>query len=80
MKTLHPMIHAGILAIRSNPEHMRQLKELGVKPIDLVAINLYPFRETVMRDGVEREEVIENIDIGGPTMIRRRPKTGRTWR
>lgn len=70
VKTLHPMIHAGILAIRSNPEHMRQLKELGVKPIDLVAINLYPFRETVMRDGVEREEVIENIDIGGPTMIR----------
>ena len=70
VKTLHPMIHAGILAIRSNPEHMRQLNELGVKPIDLVAINLYPFRETVMRDGVEREEVIENIDIGGPTMIR----------
>lgn len=70
VKTLHPMIHAGILAIRSNPEHMRQLNELGVKPIDLVAINLYPFRETVMRNGVEREEVIENIDIGGPTMIR----------
>ena len=80
VKTLHPMIHAGILAIRSNPEHMRQLKELGVKPIDLVAINSYPFRETVMRDGVEREEVIENIDIGGPTMIRAAAKTGRTWR
>lgn len=70
VKTLHPKIHAGVLAIRSNPEHMRQLKELGVDTIDIVAINLYPFKATVLKDGVEREEVIENIDIGGPTMLR----------
>lgn len=70
VKTLHPMIHAGILAIRDNEEHMKQLKELGVTPIDIVAINLYPFKATVLKKDVEREEVIENIDIGGPTMIR----------
>lgn len=70
VKTLHPKIHAGILAMRSNPEHMRQLSELGVTPIDIVAINLYPFKETILKDGVTLEEAIENIDIGGPTMIR----------
>ena len=70
VKTLHPMIHAGILAVRSNPEHMAQLEKLGVTPIDIVAINLYPFKQTVLKEGVTREEVIENIDIGGPTMIR----------
>ncbi|MBQ8509610.1 MAG: bifunctional phosphoribosylaminoimidazolecarboxamide formyltransferase/IMP cyclohydrolase [Clostridia bacterium] len=70
VKTLHPMIHAGILAMRSNPEHMAQLEKLGVTPIDVVAINLYPFKQTVLKPGVEREEVIENIDIGGPTMLR----------
>ncbi len=70
VKTLHPMIHAGILAIRDNEEHMKQIEELGVTPIDIVAINLYPFKATVLKEGVEREEVIENIDIGGPTMIR----------
>lgn len=70
VKTLHPKIHAGILAMRSNPEHMKQLKELGIDTIDLVAINLYPFRQTIMKDGVKMAEAIENIDIGGPTMIR----------
>ncbi|NLE12807.1 MAG: bifunctional phosphoribosylaminoimidazolecarboxamide formyltransferase/IMP cyclohydrolase [Clostridiales bacterium] len=70
VKTLHPMIHAGILAVRDNPEHMKQLKELGITPIDIVAINLYPFKKTILREGVTREEAIENIDIGGPTMIR----------
>ncbi|MBR6726344.1 MAG: bifunctional phosphoribosylaminoimidazolecarboxamide formyltransferase/IMP cyclohydrolase, partial [Clostridia bacterium] len=70
VKTLHPMIHAGILAMRDNAEHMEQLEKLGVTPIDIVAINLYPFKQTVLKEGVEREEVIENIDIGGPTMIR----------
>ena len=70
VKTLHPMVHAGILAMRNNPEHMSQLNELGVTPIDVVAINLYPFKQTILKDGVTLEEAIENIDIGGPTMIR----------
>ena len=71
VKTLHPMIHAGILAMRSNPEHMKQLEELGVTPIDVVAINLYPFKATILKQPpVSLEEAIENIDIGGPTMIR----------
>jgi phosphoribosylaminoimidazolecarboxamide formyltransferase/IMP cyclohydrolase len=69
VKTLHPAIHAGILARRDKPEHMAQLAEHGFVPIDIVAVSLYPFRETVAR-GAERDEVIENIDIGGPTMIR----------
>lgn len=70
VKTLHPAIHAGILAIRGDAEHTRQLAELAITPIDLVVVNLYPFRDTVMKPGVAMEEVIENIDIGGPTMIR----------
>lgn len=70
VKTLHPNIHAGILAMRDNPEHMEQLKRLGIGTIDIVAVNLYPFKATILKDGVTREEAIENIDIGGPTMIR----------
>lgn len=70
VKTLHPKIHAGILAMRANEEHMQQLKELGVDMIDVVAVNLYPFKQTILRDGVTLEEAIENIDIGGPTMLR----------
>ena len=70
VKTLHPMIHAGLLAIRSNEEHMAQIKELGVEPIDMVIINLYPFRQTIEKPGVTFEDAIENIDIGGPTMLR----------
>lgn len=70
VKTLHPMIHAGILAMRNNPEHMAALDDLGVTPIDIVDINLYPFRETVLRDDVTFQDIIEKIDIGGPTMLR----------
>lgn len=70
VKTLHPVVHAGILAMRSNPEHMRQIDELGIVPIDVVAINLYPFKATIEKPGVGLQEAIENIDIGGPTMLR----------
>lgn len=70
VKTLHPAIHGGILAMRSNPEHMRQIEELGIAPIDIVAINLYPFKQTILKPGVRLEDAVENIDIGGPTMIR----------
>ncbi|WRS28931.1 bifunctional phosphoribosylaminoimidazolecarboxamide formyltransferase/IMP cyclohydrolase [Oscillospiraceae bacterium MB08-C2-2] len=70
VKTLHPMVHAGILAMRENPTHMEQLKELGVEPIDLVVINLYPFKATIRKEGCTLEEAVENIDIGGPTMLR----------
>lgn len=70
VKTLHPAIHAGILAIRNNTEHMEQLNKLGIATIDIVAINLYPFKATILKDGAKREEIIENIDIGGPTMLR----------
>lgn len=70
VKTLHPKVHAGLLAIRSNEEHMQQIKELGVETIDLVVINLYPFKQTILKGNVELEEAIENIDIGGPTMLR----------
>ena len=70
VKTLHPGVHAGILANRGVPAHMDQLAEQGLEPIDLVAVNLYPFAATVARPGVTVDEAIENIDIGGPTMIR----------
>lgn len=70
VKTLHPVIHAGLLAIRSNPSHMKQLADLNIEPIDLVVVNLYPFKETILKEGVTREEAVENIDIGGPTMLR----------
>jgi phosphoribosylaminoimidazolecarboxamide formyltransferase/IMP cyclohydrolase len=70
VKTLHPGVHAGILANRAEPSHMEALAEQGLSAIDLVAVNLYPFEATVARPGVNLEEAIENIDIGGPTMIR----------
>ena len=70
VKTLNPRIYAGLLAVRSNPEHMATLAEHGIEPIDLVCVNLYPFEQTAARRGVEDDEVIENIDIGGPTLIR----------
>ena len=69
VKTLHPNVHAGLLAMRSNAEHMKQLEELGINTIDIVAVNLYPFKATLAR-GADFAECIENIDIGGPTMIR----------
>ncbi|MCD8201789.1 MAG: bifunctional phosphoribosylaminoimidazolecarboxamide formyltransferase/IMP cyclohydrolase [Clostridia bacterium] len=69
VKTLHPAVHAGLLAMRSNPEHMAQLEKLGINTIDIVCVNLYPFKETLMK-GASFDECVENIDIGGPTMIR----------
>ncbi len=70
VKTLHPNVEGGILAIRDNENHQKQMSELGVEPIDIVVCNLYPFKQTVLKPGVSHEEIIENIDIGGPTMIR----------
>ena len=70
VKTLHPKVHGGILARRELPEHMETLKENGIQTIDLVCVNLYPFRETISKEGVTLEEAIENIDIGGPSMVR----------
>ena len=70
VKTLHPTIHGGLLARREDPEHMRVASEHGIAPIDLVAVNLYPFQATAAKPGVTPEEVIENIDIGGPSMLR----------
>lgn len=70
VKTLHPAVHGGILAMRDKPEHMKQLADLGIETIDIVAINLYPFKETILKPGVTLEDAIENIDIGGPTMLR----------
>lgn len=70
VKTLHPMVHAGILAMRDNPAHMDQIHALGVVPIDVVCVNLYPFKQTMLKPGVTFEECIENIDIGGPSMLR----------
>jgi len=69
VKTLHPRVHAGILADRSNPDHERQLRELDVEPFDLVVSNLYPFRDTVL-SGAGPAECVEQIDIGGPSMVR----------
>lgn len=69
VKTLHPRVHAGILADTTNPDHVRQLEELGVEGFDLVVVNLYPFTDTVM-SGAGQDECIEQIDIGGPTMVR----------
>lgn len=77
VKTLHPFIHGGILAIRSDPKHMQRINELGIEPIDLVVVNLYPFKETIAKPQVEREECIENIDIGGPSMLRAAAKNHR---
>ncbi len=70
VKTLNPYIHGGILAVRDNPEHMAQMEKHGIKGIDLVAVNLYPFKETIAKPDVTLAEAIENIDIGGPAMVR----------
>ena len=70
VKTLHPKIHGGILALRDNPEHMKALQLHGIKTIDMIVVNLYPFEKTISREDVTFDEAIENIDIGGPTMIR----------
>ena len=70
VKTLHPAVHGGLLARRDLPEHMAAIAEHGIAPIDLVAVNLYPFSQTAARPGVTPDDVIEQIDIGGPSMLR----------
>ena len=70
VKTLHPNIHAGILARRDLPDHMAAIEDKGIQPVDMVVINLYPFKETVLKEGSTLEDIVENIDIGGPSMIR----------
>ena len=70
VKTLHPLVHGGLLARRDLPEHVAAMREHGIEPIDLVVVNLYPFRETAAKAGVVPDEVVEQIDIGGPSMLR----------
>lgn len=70
VKTLHPNIHGGLLAVRNNPSHMNQLKENNIETIDMVVVNLYPFKETISKPDVQFQDAIENIDIGGPSMLR----------
>jgi phosphoribosylaminoimidazolecarboxamide formyltransferase/IMP cyclohydrolase len=70
VKTLHPKVHGGLLGIRTNPEHVKVMKAHGIEEIDMVIINLYPFKQTIAKEGCTLEEAIENIDIGGPTMLR----------
>ena len=70
VKTLHPKIHGGLLSRRDNLRDMEEIKEQGIDTIDMVVVNLYPFEETISRQGVSFAEAIENIDIGGPTMLR----------
>ena len=70
VKTLHPLVHGGLLYLRGNAEHERTVAEHGIAPIDLVVVNLYPFEATVAKPGVTLHDAIENIDIGGPSMLR----------
>ncbi len=77
VKTLHPRIHGGLLARRDRPDHLAALRESGIEPIEMVVVNLYPFEATVARPGAGREEIIEMIDIGGPSMIRSAAKNHR---
>jgi len=70
VKTLHPKVHGALLALRDNPQHMKEIEKHKIELIDMVVINLYPFEATVAKKGVTKEEAIENIDIGGPTMLR----------
>jgi len=76
LKSLHPKIHAGLLALRNNPQHLAELKEHDIGLIDMVVVNLYPFEKTIQKPGVTTEEAIENIDIGGPSMLRSAAKNG----
>ena len=77
VKTLHPKIHGAFLALRDNADHLASMNEHGIDPIDLVVVNLYPFEQTIAKDGVSLEEAVENIDIGGPAMIR---SAAKNWR
>ncbi|NIQ94037.1 MAG: bifunctional phosphoribosylaminoimidazolecarboxamide formyltransferase/IMP cyclohydrolase, partial [Desulfuromonadales bacterium] len=77
VKTLHPKVHGGLLGRRDLPEHVAKMKEHGIEPIDMVVVNLYPFEATVAKEGCTLEDAIENIDIGGPTMLRSAAKNNR---
>src|SRR5690625_3161221 len=70
VKTLHPNIHGGLLAKRDNESHVKELETQKIDPIDLVVVNLYPFKETLAKTDVSHDDIVENIDIGGPTMLR----------
>lgn len=70
VKTLHPKVHGALLARRDEPSHLQALKENGIEFIDMVCVNLYPFRETIAKEGTTMAEAIEKIDIGGPSMLR----------
>ena len=70
VKTLHPKIHGALLGARDKDEHVAAMKQHGIEPIDLVCVNLYPFEQTIAKDGCTLEDAIENIDIGGPSMLR----------
>ncbi|GAB4167528.1 MAG: bifunctional phosphoribosylaminoimidazolecarboxamide formyltransferase/IMP cyclohydrolase [Geothermobacteraceae bacterium] len=78
VKTLHPKVHGGLLGLRDNPEHVATMKEHGIEPIDMVVVNLYPFEATVANPDCSLEDAIENIDIGGPTMLRSAAKNNRS--
>lgn len=77
VKTLHPKVHGALLCVRDNPDHVKQIQDLGIDYIDLVCVNLYPFKETVQKPGVDHATIIENIDIGGPSMLRSASKNYR---
>ncbi|MCF8063086.1 MAG: IMP cyclohydrolase [Deltaproteobacteria bacterium] len=77
VKTLHPKVHGGLLGMRDNPEHVRMMQSHGIRPIDLVVVNLYQFEKTVAREGVTLADAIESIDIGGPSMLRSSAKNFR---
>ncbi|MCL1632706.1 bifunctional phosphoribosylaminoimidazolecarboxamide formyltransferase/IMP cyclohydrolase [Sporolactobacillus sp. CPB3-1] len=78
VKTLHPAVHGGLLAVRGKEEHMNAIKELGIQPIDFVVVNLYPFKETISKPDVAYDDAVENIDIGGPSMLRSAAKNHRS--
>ncbi len=78
VKTLHPKVHGGLLYVRDNPDHVAQAEAHGILPIDLVVVNLYPFEKTIAREGTTLEEAIEQIDIGGPSMLRSAAKNYRS--
>ncbi len=78
VKTLHPKVHGGLLALRDKKEHMETIEKHGIKTIDMVVINLYPFKQVIKNEGITIEEVIENIDIGGPSMIRSAAKNAQS--
>lgn len=77
VKTLHPKVHGGLLGLRDNPDHVKMMKEHEIKAIDMVVVNLYQFEKTVAKDGITLDEAIENIDIGGPSMLRSSAKNFR---